>query len=77
MYRIEPPKGSFQGCLGSRSCAEQRQTCIGGDAWVSGGSIVRAYRPWYLPSCGRKCDAVRKKRKNGQTARELMCGGAI
>ena len=37
---LDPNKGSFRGCSGSRSCAEQRQTCIGGDAWVSGGSIA-------------------------------------
>ena len=75
--KLRPPKGPFQGHRGSRSCAEQRQTCIGGDAWVSGGSIVHTCRPWYFPSCGRKCDAVKKKRQNGQTARELLCGGAI
>ena len=40
--KLDPPKGSFQKCSGSRSCAEQKQICLGGDAWVSAGSIVHA-----------------------------------
>ena len=72
IYIIGPPKGSFGGCSGSRSCAAQRQTCIGGDAWVSRGSIAHAYRHWYLPICGRKCDGAREKRKTGQNEKTAL-----
>ena len=65
IYRIGPQKGSFQGCSGSRPCAEQRKTCIGGDSWVSRGSIAHAYRPWYLPICGSRCDGARQNAKSG------------
>ena len=63
--RIGPQKVSFRGCSGSRSCAEQMQTCIGGDAWASGGPIARTERPWYLPTCCAKHFTFRKKCKNG------------
>ena len=35
--KFDPSKGSFRGCSGSHSCAEQKQIWLGGDAWVSGG----------------------------------------
>ena len=73
---LDPQKGLFQG-VGDLVLVLSECKPVLGDAWVSGGSIVHAYRPWYLQSCGRKCDAVREKRQNGQTARELLCSGAI
>ena len=64
--QFDAVKGSFQGCSGSRSCGEQKQIWLGGDAWVSGGSIAHAYKPWCHPACCNKYVGARQKRKNGQ-----------
>ena len=69
---MTPKKALFRGCLGSHSGAPEWQTCMGGDARASRDSNAHAYMPWYLPNCGRKCDAVHKKRKNGSKMKTAL-----
>ena len=58
---LDPEKALFRGVGDLISVPIKGKLALEETPGYLRGSIVHAYMPRYLPSCGRKCDTVRKK----------------